>query len=129
MISKFFKTDHLYVRLYSNKIEVINLENGQSVIKNADEKFSSSRIVISNFQKADILLRSIIEELGMRRNFFLRRKIVIQQMEKMDGGLSDIEKGALQDLAEQAGAYFVIVLEHTDSLSIEQARLKLKFLM
>ena len=125
MIADFFKSIKLYVKLYSNKIEITNLDNEQSICKNAANNFSTSRIVVSNFHNAHMLMQEILKELGVRKRF-RTIKIVIQQMEKMEGGLSDIEKRAILDLAEQSGSIRTIILEHSNSLSIEQDKLELK---
>jgi hypothetical protein len=65
-------------------------------------------------------------QLSISDNFFTRKRMLIQQTEKMEGGLSDIEKRALRDIGEQSGAYYVIVLDHPSKLSNEEALLELK---
>lgn len=47
--------------------------------------------------------------------------ILIQQLEGFEGGLSDIEKRALRDLAEMVGANKVFILEQSESVSTEVA--------
>ena len=48
-------------------------------------------------------------------------KVVIQQLEGAEGGLSDIEKRALRDIAEMAGAKKVYIVESEQKLSIVDA--------
>lgn len=125
MFKKLLTRTDLHVKLYSNKIEITNLETGESVSQTAVENFSTPRIVIGNFAKANTVIKSILKELNIRNTVF-GPKILMQQMEKLEGGLSDIEKRAMRDLAEDAGAKYVLIADHTNSLSVDEARLILK---
>jgi hypothetical protein len=128
MFAKFFKPINLHIKLHSNRIEIINLDTGESAAKTATENFSTPRIVIGNFSKANKLIEAVFEELDfrkMRKKTFGALRVLIQQMEKLEGGLSDIEKRAMRDLSEQAGADYVAIVEHANTLSVEEARLLL----
>ncbi len=50
----------------------------------------------------------------------------MHQLEGLEGGLSDIKKRALRDLAEMAGASKVEILAQSDPISIELALVILK---
>lgn len=114
-----FKKIPVYVKIYNNKIEATNLANGNTVSLHATKKFSSSRIVIADFNSIEILLRSAFQELGLARK--PRLKALMQIMEKVEGGLTELEKRGLRDLGEQAGAMEVYILEHNRKLSVEEA--------
>jgi hypothetical protein len=117
-----FKIIPVYAKIYNDKIEVTNLVTGDTIALNAFEKFSSSRIVLSNFNNAEMLLRNILQELGLSKKFLSPRlKVLMQIMENIEGGLSDMERRGLRDLAEQAGAADVYILEHNKKLSIQEA--------
>lgn len=126
MLKELFKPICLHIKLYSNRIEITNLETGESVSKTAEENFSTARIVIGNFAKAEKLIEAVLKDLHFRKQTFGALKVLIQQMEKLEGGLSDIEKRAMRDLAEQVGAKYVIVVDHANTLSVEEAMLELR---
>ncbi len=114
----FFKQIPVYIKISTNKIEITNLKTGETVSKTAMDAFSTSRIVVSSFINADSLIRSLLQELGLARQ---QLKVVIQQVESVEGGLADIEKRALRDLGEQAGGAHVILIEHTKILNSGEA--------
>ena len=123
---KLFKTDYLYVKVSTNAVEITNLTTDETISRKAVEDFSTTRVVVANFNNITKLVISMLRELGISTSFFSTKKILIQQMEKQDGGLSDIEKRALRDVGEQVGARFVILIDHPNKLSSEEALLELK---
>jgi hypothetical protein len=115
-----FKSSKVYILVSRNKVKAINLKTGEQVIRSADIPFSGERQVVSNFSHADKTIRAALKELSISRNFS-RLKILIQQMEGTEGGLSDIEKRALRDLGEIAGASKVELVEHERELPLNEA--------
>lgn len=117
-----FKKKLLYIKVYKNKIEVTNLENGHTVSKNSLEKFSTDRIIVAKFNIAESLIREIIVELNLKKGIFSPQlNILIQQMERFEDGLSDIEARGYRDICEQAGATEIHLVDHNQKLSIRQA--------
>ncbi len=113
-----FKRVPVYIKLYFNRMEITNLETGETVSRTAEQPFSIPRAVLAKFNESEELARAILREMGLIRKYLSPTfKIVIQQMEKMEGGLTDIEKRAMRDLAEQAGGVTVRIIEHTQPLS------------
>jgi hypothetical protein len=102
------------------------LDSGETISKNASEKFSNSRLVVAHFENAQILLTSLLNKWTTRKLFFQRGFYsVIQQMEKLEGGLSQVERQTLIELAEFSGAKKVKVIDHTKKLSHNKARLQI----
>jgi hypothetical protein len=123
----FFKRIPVYIKVYSNQIEVINLKSGETASRKALEPFSNQRLVLSDFNNASKLLRIVIDDLQLKTKIFGSSfKALIQQMEKLEGGLSNIEKRALRDLAELSGASYVKIIEHTQNLSNQEALMELE---
>ena len=120
----------LYIKMFTNKVDVLRLDTGKSISRpcSTKEKFSSERVVIFNFNKAEVLLRSAIREVIPSGSsiFSPSLNIVIQQMEKNEGGLADHEKRALKDLCEHAGAQKVQIVERQGELTQSEAILELK---
>jgi hypothetical protein len=122
-----FKRSPVYIKLSKNRVEITNLETEETISRNAIEPFSTERFIIADFNKADNLIRSVMNELLPKKGIFPRQtKILIQQVESVEGGLSEIEKRALRDLGETAGGTLVILLEHFRPLSNTEASLALE---
>ena len=117
-----FKSLRIYIKIRRNNIEVTNLETGASSSKSAVNSFSSIRNVVSNFNNAGETVNATLDDLGIGQTFFSRPlTVLIQQLEGTEGGLSDIEKRALRDLAEMAGGRKVFICEDSRPLTIADA--------
>lgn len=121
-----FKTIPVYIKLMRDKVEVTNLTSGETATQSASEGFSSSRNVVDKFDEAADTIKLAFRELGIGGGLFPSPlKILIQQLEGVDGGLSDIEKRALRDLAEQVGGRKVYITDHHHRLGNEEAMAEL----
>jgi hypothetical protein len=112
-----FQKVPVYIKVYHNKIEITNINTQQTIAKTSTTKFSSNRLLVAEFNSAEILIREILKELGLSRRTL---KVLIQQMEELEGGLSEVEKRVLRDLAEQAGGAIVYIINRTKIMSIEE---------
>ncbi len=101
----FFKPLPVYVKLYYNAIEVTNLDSNVTVKKTAINNFSTQRLVLADFNNAEILLREILDDV-IPKKFGVSKslKTLIQIVENIEEGISELEKRGLRDLAEQAGS-------------------------
>ena len=88
-----------------NKVEVIN-------------PFNHVRTPISSFKIAKMLLLFIFGKLSEGAIFRPKPKVVIQLMENIKGGLTDIEEQAFKELALGAGARSVYLYTGTKELSL-----------
>jgi len=117
-----FKTGRIYIKLWRNHVEISNLETGETITKPALNSFSSVRNVVGNFNYANEAIKSVLNELRLKPTFLgAGLNIIIQQLEGIEGGLSDIEKRALRDLGEMAGGRKVFIIEHSQRLSMDEA--------
>ena len=98
-------TSILYVRIYVDRIVVKNTSGGASAERTAS--FSHRRAVVGDFTAAQALLKQLVNE--VRQGFSLSVQVVIHPMERIEGGLSQIEERALRELAIGAGATRVVV--------------------
>jgi hypothetical protein len=122
-----FKRIPVYIKISTNQIEVTNLDSGKTLVEKSVEPFSSQRMVLAKFNEAELLVRKLIKELTSNRSWFPPQlKVAIQQIEKLEGGLAEIEKRAMRDLAEQAGASIVVIIDHDRKLSDQEALLELE---
>jgi len=95
------------VRNENGKKSIEAVGNSATLVSNENisvsEPFSHERLLLSSFSLAEILLRYIFKTLIKRRTF-VGLKVVIHPMEKIEGGLGQIEIRAFRELAIGAGA-------------------------
>jgi len=123
---KFFSSGYYFIKVWVNKMEIVDLETGKTIQRTATDPFSTKRVVFADFLKAEALMRSMLEELEGKRRFPRSKNIAVQQVVYPDGGLSDIEKRALVDSCEHAGGKVVLVIEPGSHLSNKDVLRKLK---
>jgi hypothetical protein len=122
-----FKRPSFYIKIYFNKIEITLLETGETIIRNSLTNFSTKRIVLADFNTIELLVRDTINEFEISKGFIKKAfHALMQQMETFEDGISEIEKRALRDIAEQAGAVDVYLILDTKKLPYEEAFTKLK---
>jgi MreB/Mbl protein len=115
---KLFKKNYFYIKLYFNKIEITNLLNEETIAKSAVKKFSTNRIVIADFNALELLIRETINDLLKNSKvLFTQNSMLIHHLEKLDGGITEIEKRAMRDLCEQAGATNVFIITDNNRIS------------
>ena len=112
-----FRKVPVYVKIYHDKIEITNINTQQTISKTASTKFSSNRLLVAEFNVAEMLIREILKELGLSGRTL---KILIQQMKEFEDSLSEVEKRVLRDLAEQAGGAVVYIINRTRVMSPEE---------
>src|SRR5690554_1189046 len=109
IIQKLFTTD-LYIKVSKNKFEAKNLsfdEGWQTV--HATEPFTTERLLVGTFSVAEPLLTQLITNVTPRSFIRQNLRVVIQPMELIEGGLSEVEERILKELALAAGAFKVAV--------------------
>lgn len=121
VIKELFTTD-LYVKVRINQFEAKNLstENGwKSAI--APEPFTTERLLVGKFSAAESVLSTLINEIQPKALFKKSPRVVIQPMDMIDGGLSEVEERIFRELALGAGA-FKVILHIGKELSDSEAR-------
>ncbi|PQJ62163.1 rod shape-determining protein [Photobacterium angustum] len=71
--------------------------------------FDHKRSFVGDFSCAEKVLQYAVREVLGHNKFVLSPRIVMHQLEKVDGGLTDIEERVLKELAMGAGAREVLV--------------------
>lgn len=71
--------------------------------------FSHPRLLIADFQKAEKILMHAVNEVCRKKLFKPSPRVVIHPMEKIEGGLTDIELRVFRELCIGAGAREVVV--------------------
>jgi rod shape-determining protein MreB and related proteins len=73
--------------------------------------FDHPRVALHDFAAAEKLLRVLFERVRTGGPSLVARRAVMHPMERFEGGLADIEKQALKELALSAGAREAVVYE------------------
>lgn len=102
---------------------VKNITKGATADRSAQPPFSHKRSLVGDFTAAQALLKALVKE--VQHGLVLNVQMLIHAMERVDGGLSQIEDRALQELGIGAGASRVVVWTG-DPLTDEQVTEKLK---
>jgi rod shape-determining protein MreB len=102
LLNTLFRAD-LYVRISTDKIEVRNVLTGRSSAQVADPPFTTERLLVGQFLVADALLKRVVME-AVGRSPFLSKRFLMHQVEKAEGGLSQVEERVLLELAAGSGA-------------------------
>jgi exonuclease VII small subunit len=115
---RFFTAVPVHLKIYSNQMELTNLCTGELRSATSLQPFTTERILLSQFGPAVELARRLAKELRLRNK---RLKILVQPMRIDKDGLSEIEKRALRDLAEQMGATQVYIVTEERTITTEEA--------
>lgn len=102
-----FDTD-IYVRISRNLFRVKNLKSGQEAQGIPDKPFSTSRLLVGNFESAQRALKTTVEKVG-GTSFLASPNILMHPLEMVEGGLSQVEDRIFQELAIGCGARKVVV--------------------
>lgn len=82
--------------------------------------FDHKRSFVGDFACAEKLLQYAVREVLGNNKFVISPRIVMHQLEKVDGGLTDIEERVLKELAMGAGAREVLVYHHQVRIHAKQ---------
>lgn len=99
----------VYVRVRRNQFRLRHVEAGTESTFKADVSFSSARMLIGDFSAADQALKVALKQAESGRFLRMPSQILIQPLEMLEGGLSQIEERVLREVAIGAGASRVIV--------------------
>ena len=122
MMSKLFSVD-LYIKIKENTCEAKKLTadgHWQSIV--SQEPFTTQRLLVGSFSEAERALTQLLKRVLGQGIFAKKPKVVIHPMEKVEGGLSQIEDRIFRELALGAGALKLVVdtgPELTDSQAIK----------
>ncbi|MGB4072631.1 hypothetical protein [Pseudomonas sp.] len=96
----------LYLKLSCNQMHLSHLQSGRELRLHADPAFSNQRLLVADFTAAQLLLQRAIAELLPKRfmRLSLPPQLLIQPLERLEGGLSQIEERILLELGLGCGA-------------------------
>lgn len=98
----------LYLQIREDEFVVRNVDDARTVRRRAETAFSHRRMLIGNFTAAQACLRPLLAE-ARGGGLALTTRVVVHPLERIDGGLTQVEERLLQELAIGAGASRAIV--------------------
>jgi rod shape-determining protein MreB len=99
----------IYVRVRKNQFRVRSLESAKESIFDAPAPFTTARLLIGQFLVAENLLKRAVKEMSKSGIFAVSPQVLIQPLEMLEGGLSEVEERTLREVAIGAGASKVVV--------------------
>lgn len=116
-----------YLRIACNHLHLTHLESGRIAVREADPPFSNQRLLVAEFSIADRMIKEAVQSLmPWRLPFFSAPpKLLIQPLERLEGGLSQVEQRILMELGMGAGARKV-ALHIGEILGADAVRSRLK---
>lgn len=99
---------YIYVQVRVNRFAVRDCGNPGGPPLQGEANFSHPRMLLGDFDAALVCLKPLIEALRGSVFFAPFTGILIHPLEKLEDGLAPVEKRALMELAEQAGAAEVV---------------------
>lgn len=120
MISNPFKKEVVYIRLFENKVELRYLD--QTITRTADKNFSNERLLLAATTIAEAFIKKILAEIQGTRLIPSTLVVLLQPMEKIEGGIAEVERMILRDLAMQIGGKYCFIHETQELLTDEQVR-------
>ncbi len=98
----------LYIQIRENRIDIRNIGDGRAVHAIAQPPFSHPRLLVGDFAAAQACLKALTEQ-ARGPGLALRTEMLIHPLEKLEGGLTQIEQRLFQELAAGAGASKAVV--------------------
>ena len=99
----------LYIRVRKNQFRVRSLESAREATFDAQPPFTTARLLIGEFLVAENLLKRAVKEMSRGGIFAVSPQVLIQPLEMLEGGLSEVEARTLKEVAVGAGASKVVV--------------------
>lgn len=114
----FAKKRTVYLRIYSNELRLKCIENSRICELIANPVFSTQRLLIGEFEAAEVLLHDALDAVLNNEWRQLRLRFLVQPMCMLEGGLSGVEQTILEELAASARAKKVVI--HTGKVLTDE---------
>jgi hypothetical protein len=115
----------VYIKVSENKFWLRHIESGKSIDVVAVNAFSTTRLLVGDFTAAETVLKPAIKQIINWGLLTRMPEVLIQPLEKIEGGLSQVEERTFLELALLSGARKAKVYIGSE-LSDEEVKLKLK---
>jgi hypothetical protein len=114
--------ERLVIYISRNMVEVLNVDTGLVVNGIPLSPFTTSRLLIGEFDPALELIRALITKVRSNRVLKPFLHVIVQPIDLVDGGVSSVEKRTFAELGFQSGATLVLLsFERSSKLSKAEA--------
>ena len=120
LLKHFLPDRILYVKLMKNRIEVKDLQSGRIIAKTAEKPFSNERLLIADYEVAESLMKSIIQDLHIAETFERPYYFLLQPIDKDITEITPVESRVYHDFATFSGASKVKLYPTRESLTDEE---------
>lgn len=126
IIRGLFKDNFLYVKLWKDEVEIIDVNNGKRIREKSNTPFSSSRLLIADFEVAEDFFKKVMVRL--KRDYKVKRynTFLVHPMEFVEGGISKVEERIFLESFERLNGR-IVKLWYGEELSNNQVLKKLEF--
>jgi hypothetical protein len=92
--------DTLYIQLFATRIVARNLRSGESQVVQRDPKSASPRMLVAHFVTSQLEMKQAVQSVhrGMRGPH-----VLLHPMERVEGGVTQVEFRVLVELGRGAG--------------------------
>ena len=108
MAAAFFEST-VYVLVRKNHFRVRHIESNSEASFEAQPPFTTTRLLVGQFGVAESLLKRALKQVSKAGLLSVAPHVVIQPLEMVEGGLSEVEERVLREVAMGAGASKVVV--------------------
>jgi hypothetical protein len=102
MLKKLFSSI-IYVKVYQNKYIIRHIEDNNEIVLSAIEPFTTRRLLIGDFSRAENLLKDGIRKIQQARWLSPAPAILVQPIIMTEDGLSEVEERIFLEVASAAG--------------------------
>lgn len=103
MLIDLFVNPVIYVRIYKNRFLLRYIQDQKNLNLTASQPFTTNRLLVGEFTAAEKLLKEGVKALMRGKLFVPSPLILMHPMEMAEGGLSQLEERAIQELGHGAG--------------------------
>jgi len=93
--------DAIYVQVFADRFVVNNVDSGESRVVQRDQQYASPRMLVADFTMAQHQLKEVVKSV---RRGLRAPEILIHPMERIDGGVTQVEYRVFVELGVGAGA-------------------------
>ncbi len=97
----------VYIKIYENRVFIRNIDDRKEIELTSTSPFTTERLLIGNFTAIQTLLKKGLKIVVGKK--FFPPIILMHPIEKVDGGLSQVEERILKDLAIIVGAQSTVL--------------------
>ncbi|OOE43334.1 MULTISPECIES: hypothetical protein [Salinivibrio] len=114
-----FKKNHVHLQIKKGEVKATHLETDSSIVRTC-AALSHPRTLMGEFFAIERCLKEVLDELLPKSIFSLSPIAIVQFIEKIEGGITNVEVRAFREATLGAGARHVFFAESSTPISKSQ---------